>query len=304
MGFNFHLEKQSALRISHHSVSTEKHRETKSTRRSVHYELPVPQPSKGHQKRSLKSRAARFLRFLCGKVTGSETHPAAVRHSTATRSVRISNPIRSTVTSLALASFDDLRDFGHPKMAEESHLSIPVTMDGAIVDHIKLPASAAPRITGIAFSDDMRSLQLTTQTPPSYEQARAQPLHPPFKPCRLFDNGSLEFAASILSSAEPLVIWPAPTSPYSLGAERNASIGAIRRKVRIAPGNMIQLPSKHDTQETYMLASEISGIYPQSLSRSICPLNPRLFVATAQTGADPRERVASVCRAFILTETE
>ncbi|QRV81868.1 hypothetical protein RhiJN_09883 [Ceratobasidium sp. AG-Ba] len=306
MGFNFYLEKRAAQSAPQRAASDAHNHISNhvSGRLSVHYE--PAQPSKYyHKDTSLKSKATRYLKCIWAKVTGEQKYllSTSAHPSINSRPVRISNPVRSTVTSLAMASFDHLDKLGHPKAPEETHISIPVTLDGAIIDHVTLPAAIASRIAGATFSNDMQSIQISTQTPPSYEQARVQPRCQPFKACQIFDDGALQFATLTLSSAEPLMIWPAPNNLCGPGDASPPSVGEIHRNVRIAPGNMIQLPSMHNARDTYMLAYETREKRPAVLEPLSPFSSPRLFVSVAHTSAQSLGTTAPYGRAFLLTGT-
>ncbi|KAG9088555.1 hypothetical protein FRC06_001976 [Ceratobasidium sp. 370] len=260
MGYNFYLEKHTTLGASRRSTPSEEKRALNESfpRPSVHFEGPtsVPLETMRYKKESLKSRTAKYLKSVWGKITGAD-RPSG-RHSIHPRPVRISNPLRSTVTSLAFASFDEFPDLGHSKKPENGTTSIPVTVDGTIVDHITLPAALASRIVGATVSENMQSIHLTTRAPPTYEQT-APAGNQPFKVCGVFDNDTMQFASAVLSSAEPLLVWPAPNNLYSFGADRPSSVGAIHRNIRMAPGNMIQVPSMYNAGDSYMLAYEGPG---------------------------------------------
>ncbi|KAG8682722.1 hypothetical protein FRC08_014764, partial [Ceratobasidium sp. 394] len=248
MGYNFYLEKHTTLGASRRSGPSDEKRALNESfpRPSVHFEgLSVPLGATHHKKPSLKSRTAKYFKTVWGKITGADK--STRRH----HPIRISNPLRSTVTSLAFASFDEFPDLGHAKVPDSNDTaSIPVTVDGAIVDHITLPAALASRIVGatVSLTGNMHSINLTTQTPPTYEQT-APARHHPFKACQIFDDNTMQFASTMLSSAEPLLVWPAPNNVYSLGADR-PSVSAIHRNIRIAPGNMIQVPSMYNARDS------------------------------------------------------
>ncbi|KAG8744940.1 hypothetical protein FRC10_009175 [Ceratobasidium sp. 414] len=302
MGYNFYLEKHTTLGASRRSGSSDEKRALNESfpRPSVHFEtLSSPLETAHHKKASLKSRTAKYFKSVWGKITGADK--TTRHHSTPSRPVRISNPLRSTVTSLAFASFDEFPELGHSKMPENGTTSIPVTVDGAIVDHITLPAALAARIIGatVSLSGNMQSIHLTTQTPPTYEQT-APARNQPFKACGMFDEDTMRFAGAALSSTEPLLVWPAPGNLYSFGADRPSSVSAIHRNIRMAPGNMIQVPSMHNVRDSYMLAYEESGGPLKPLTAGVRSSESRLFVASEDGSAG---RITTCCRAFILSNS-
>jgi len=301
MGYNFYLEKHTALGASRRSGSSDEKRALNQSfpRPSAHLEslTSAPPESTHHKQTSLKSRTAKYFKSVWGKITGAGN--TTQRHSVHSRPVRISNPLRSTVTSLAFASFDEFPEPGHPKMPENGATSIPVAVDGAIVDHITLPAALASRIVGatISLSGTMQSIHLTTQTPPTYEQT-APVRNQPFKACGMFDDETMQFAGAAFSSAEPLLVWPAPGNLDSCDVDRPCSVSAIHRNIRIAPGNMIQVPSMHNARDSYMLAYDGFGGPLKPLTAGVRSSESRLFIASEGGSA---ERITTCCRAFILS---
>ncbi|KAG9124834.1 hypothetical protein FRC07_010075 [Ceratobasidium sp. 392] len=263
-----------------------------TARTSVHFgSLTAPVPKKS----SIKSRTVKYFKSVWSKLTG--IHETTTRTLVHSHPIRISNPLRSTVTSLAFASFDDLGDSKMPEpKTETGTTSIPITLDGTLVDHITLPASLASRIVGATVSENMQSIHLTTQTPPTYEQTHPEtPRNQPFRPCGIFDDATMEFASCAFMPGEPLIVWPAPTNSYSLhGMDRPSSVSAIHRNIRIAPGNMIQVPSMYNARESYMLACENTEGTIKPFNMGTERAESRLFVAS---GDGATERITTCCRA-------
>ncbi|KAG8775358.1 hypothetical protein FRC12_001535 [Ceratobasidium sp. 428] len=307
MGYNFYLEKHTTLGASRRSapINEKCTLNQSSPRPPVHFESLI---SPAHTKKaSLKSRTVKYFKSVWNKITGTEQTATTRRYSHRAHPIRISNPLRSTITSLAFASFDELPDLGQSKMPDEKRvgtetMSIPVTLDGAVVDHITLPSSLASRIIGASVSENMQSIHLTTQTPPTYEQTHPEQTgrNLPYKPCGIFDDDTMRFAGGMFSPGEQLIVWPAPSNLCSFDdAGRPSSVNSIHRNIRIAPGNMIQVPSMYNPRDSYMLACESSGGFIGPMNSGTDHHESRLFVAS-EDGAT--ERITTCCRAFVLSQ--
>lgn len=244
--------------------------------------IPIPTLSTPHPRQSSAfEKVSRCLRSVMTALKGMGcSHGACRGRSSITSTRRISKPF--PLPSSDEKIFQAPAGSVHPDQLTLTNASISI------------------RTAQEVFSDVLCSTDCA-HTP-------AHSSNMPYKECHLFDDESLRFATAFLPTMESLVVWSMAGSTETLdsGVQRTApSTSWIRRNTCVRPGHIIQIPSMHDKDNSYLLACESNETARPRVENALEMVGagpcPKFFVAQ-QSGIESRNGVDGYSRAFIMCD--
>lgn len=130
-------------------------------------------------------------------------------------------------------------------------------------------------------------MALTAEMPPAYDESDAPPeSDEAYRHRPTFDEETIRFASAFLPYGKPLALWSGSGATVTGDAKpfqgSRASPAAIRRKTRLAPGEILQLPSMHDPKDVYMLGH--ADVFGRQLQHPLRSWADSLTRETAGTG--------------------